>query len=121
MVGAGIIAALAGIGVAWWMYMARPELPGRLARQMQGLYQLSWNKFYLDDLYDAAIVRPLLGLAEFCRIGDLNILDEIVNLVGQIPALGGKQFRAMQNGLVQFYALAMVLGLAVFLLFLAMR
>jgi proton-translocating NADH-quinone oxidoreductase chain L len=121
MVGAGILAALGGIAAAWWVYLAQPGLANRLARQMPGLYELSRNKFYIDELYDATIVRPLQGFAQFCRIGDLNILDEIINLLGVLPAQGGKLFRPMQNGLVQFYALAMVLGLAVFILFLAMR
>ncbi len=121
MMGAGILAVATGIGVAWWMYIVQPDLPGRISRQMYALYELSTNKFYLDDLYDAAIVRPLEGFAEFCRIGDLNILDSLVDLVGCLPALAGRLFRPVQNGLVQFYALAMVLGLAVFLLFLATR
>jgi NADH-quinone oxidoreductase subunit L len=88
---------------------------------MPALYQLSWNKFHLDEIYDAAIVRPFEGFADFCRIVDWNVLDAIVNLVGQLPAVGARLFRPMQNGLVQFYALAMVLGLAVFILFLATR
>jgi NADH-quinone oxidoreductase subunit L len=121
MMGAGILAVGAGIGIAWWMYIVQPDLPGRVSRQMYAFYELSTNKFYLDDLYDAAIVRPLEGFAEFCRIGDLNILDSLVDLVGRLPALTGRLFRPVQNGLVQFYALAMVLGLAVFLLFLATR
>jgi NADH-quinone oxidoreductase subunit L len=119
--GLGTLAAFAGIAAAWWMYRAQPGMPALLAHRFQGWYQLSLNKFYLDELYDAFIVRPLLGFAEFCRIGDLNVLDAIVDLVGELPGLMGRLFRPVQNGLVQFYALAMVLGLAVFLVFLATR
>jgi NADH-quinone oxidoreductase subunit L len=114
------LVALAGIAVAWWMYVAQPGMAGRLARAVQGLYQLSLNKFYIDELYDAFIVRPLAGLAEFCRLIDLYLVDGLVDLVGHVPRLiGDILFRPMQNGLVQFYALAMVLGLAVFLIALA--
>ena len=60
--------------------------------------------------------RPLDGLARFSRIFDLYVVDALVDLVGHVPRLIGIVFRPVQNGLVQFYALAMVLGLTVFLL-----
>ena len=47
---------------------------------------------------------------------DQYVVDGLVDLVGQVPRLLGVLFRPVQNGLVQFYALAMVLGLTVFLL-----
>jgi NADH-quinone oxidoreductase subunit L len=113
--------ALAGIGIAYWMYVRRPGLADRLVRFIPGLYQLSRNKFYLDELYAALVVQPLSGLASFCRVFDLHLVDGLVDLVGQVPRFLGQLFRPIQNGLVQFYALAMVLGLAVFLSALAWR
>jgi NADH-quinone oxidoreductase subunit L len=109
--------ALGGIVVAWFMYIAQPELPGRLVQHMQVAYQMSLNKFEVDELYDSLIVRPLLGFAEFCRLIDHYLVDGIVDLIGHVPRLiADFLFRPMQNGLVQFYALAMVLGLTVFLM-----
>jgi NADH-quinone oxidoreductase subunit L len=108
--------ALGGIAVAWWMYVRQPELPGELARGMQNLYQLSLNKFYLDELYVKFIVKPLQGFTIFSRVFDLYVVDGLVDLLAQVPRLLGIVFRPIQNGLVQFYALAMVLGLTVFLL-----
>jgi NADH-quinone oxidoreductase subunit L len=119
LMGVSSVVALAGIGVAWVLYVLQPGLPAELARALQGLYQLSLNKFHVDELYDAFIVRPFEGLAAFCRIFDLYVVDGIVDLVGHIPRLFGELFRPVQNGLVQFYALAMVLGLTVFLIALA--
>jgi NADH-quinone oxidoreductase subunit L len=113
--------ALGGIGVAWLMYVRRPELPGKLTAACQGLYQLSYNKFHVDELYDTFIVKPLVGLAVFCRVLDQYLVDGLVDLVGHVPRLLGARFRPVQNGLVQFYALAMVLGLTVFLLALVYR
>jgi NADH-quinone oxidoreductase subunit L len=113
--------ALGGIGVAWLMYVRQPDLPGRLARSAQGLYQLSLNKFYIDELYDSFILKPLAGFTTFVRIFDLYVLDGLVDLIGQLPRLVGFRFRPVQNGLVQFYALAMVLGLTVFLIALVTR
>ncbi|MFL5242407.1 MAG: NADH-quinone oxidoreductase subunit L [Gemmataceae bacterium] len=111
--------ALAGIGAAWWMYVKQPGLAGQTASSARGLYQLSLNKFHVDDLYDALILTPLAGFTAFCRIFDLYVLDGLVDLIGQIPRLLGVLFRPVQNGLVQFYAIAMILGLTVFLLALA--
>ncbi len=108
--------ALGGIALAWLMYVKQPELPAQCAARCQGLYQLSLNKFYIDELYYATIVLPLQGFAEFLRQIDLNVVDAIVDLIGHVPRLLGGLFRPVQNGLVQFYALAMILGLTVFLL-----
>jgi proton-translocating NADH-quinone oxidoreductase chain L len=110
----GVI-ALAGIAVAWWMYVRQPGTAAALAQRFQGLYQLSLNRCYLDELYDVFFLRPLAGLREFCRILDAYVVDGLVDLVGQIPRLFGAFFRPMQNGLVQFYAVAMMLGVTVFL------
>ncbi|HEV3262677.1 MAG TPA: NADH-quinone oxidoreductase subunit L [Gemmataceae bacterium] len=108
--------AIGGIAVAWWMYIRQPGLAGRLAVAVPRLYQLSLNKFYLDELYAALIVAPLAGFAQFCRIFDLYVVDGIVDILGQVPRLVGFLFRPIQNGLVQFYGLAMIAGLAVFLI-----
>ncbi len=115
------LVALGGIGLAWWLYVARKGVVERLATAAPRLYQLSLNKFYLDELYHFFIVQPLVGLAAFCRIVDLYVVDGIVDIVGQVPRLFGIVFRPIQNGLAQFYALAMALGLTVFLLALVWR
>ena len=110
-----------GIALAWWMYVRQPGVAGRMAGRLQGLYQLSWNKFHVDELYNALLVKPLEGFAAFCRIIDLYVVDTLVDIFGQVPRLFGVLFRPVQNGLVQFYALAMVLGVVVFLIMLAAR
>jgi NADH-quinone oxidoreductase subunit L len=111
--------ALGGIAVAWWMYVRQPGTAARLAQEVRGLYQLALNKFHVDEIYEALIVRPMTGLAEFCRGFDLYVVDGLVDLIGQTPRLVGALFRPLQNGLIQFYALAMILGLVVFILALA--
>ena len=108
--------ALAGVWVAWQMYVKQPSLPGALARSWQFFYQLSLNKFYIDELYAALILPPLQTLAIMMATGDLRVIDRLVDLIGGVPRLIGGMFRYVQNGLVQFYALAMVLGLTVFIL-----
>jgi proton-translocating NADH-quinone oxidoreductase chain L len=115
------LVAVGGIGAAWLMYVRQPDLPAKLARSAQGLYQLSLNKFHIDELYDTFILAPLAGLTTFLRIFDLYVLDSLVDLIGNLFRWMGLRFRPVQNGLVQFYALAMVLGLTVFLIALVSR
>jgi NADH-quinone oxidoreductase subunit L len=112
----GTVFALGGIGLAWLMYVKQPELPGKLAASASGLYQLSLNKFYFDDLYGVFLVKPLNALADLSQGLDNGFVDRLVDWIGLFPRLVGALFRHVQNGLVQFYALAMVLGLTVFIL-----
>ncbi|OAI47451.1 hypothetical protein AYO44_09465 [Planctomycetaceae bacterium SCGC AG-212-F19] len=113
--------ALGGIAIAAWMYVGSIGLADRVARAAQGLYQLSLNKFHVDELYYALIVRPLAAFAGLCRAVDMYFVDSLVDLAASVPRLLGMLLRPIQNGLVQFYALAMVLGLAVFLGALVLR
>jgi len=112
------LVAFGGIGVAWWMYVREPGTATRLANRFRGAYQLSLNKFHVDEIYEALLI-PMAAVTGLCRAFDLYIVDGIVDLIGQVPRLVGALFRPVQNGLVQFYALAMILGLVVFLLALA--
>jgi NADH-quinone oxidoreductase subunit L len=113
--------ALGGIGLAWWIYVRRPSLSREMAQALPGAFQLSKNKFYLDEIFAALIVRPLAGLAHFLRVFDQHVVDSLVDLAAHVPRWLGHLFRPVQNGLVQFYALLMVLGLAGFLLSVLMR
>jgi NADH-quinone oxidoreductase subunit L len=113
--------ALGGILLAWWMYVRKPALPKELAKSVPGAYELSHNRFYLDELYTAFVVKPLEGFAQFCRVIDAYVVDGLVDLVGQVPRFLGYVFQPIQNGLVQFYALLMVLGVAGFLLSVLLR
>jgi NADH-quinone oxidoreductase subunit L len=110
------LVAVLGILAAVYVYKLRVGLADRMARAVPSLYQLSLNKFGFDELYLASVVRPLDGFAEFCRIFDFYVVDKLVDIVGLLPRAVGALFRPVQNGLVQFYALAMILGLTVFLL-----
>jgi NADH-quinone oxidoreductase subunit L len=107
--------AVGGVGVAWWMYVREPGFADRLAASARRLYELSLHKFFVDELYYAVLVWPLNQLANLGRLFDQYVVDGIVDLVGLIPSLIGGYVRWLQNGLVQFYALATILFLTVIL------
>jgi NADH-quinone oxidoreductase subunit L len=104
--------ALAGIGLAWLFYVARPDLAEaatKLAKSL-GLYALSHGKFFIDEIYAALIVHPLEALAALLAWVDRYVIDGVVNALGAFPRALGAMFRPLQGGLVQFYALVMALG-----------
>jgi NADH-quinone oxidoreductase subunit L len=113
--------AIIGVVFAAYFYVIQPALPGDLAARMKNLYQLSLNKFYFDEIYNLFIVKPGEVLAALIRWVDANIVDGLVDLVGYVAQSIGRLFQPVQNGLVQFYALAMILGLAVFAVALVAR
>jgi NADH-quinone oxidoreductase subunit L len=104
---------LVGIALAAFIFLGSREKAARLARMMNvfGLYSLSYGKFFFDPLYNALVVWPLLGIARLAAWFDHWVIDGLVDFFGWVPALLGAALRPVQNGLVQFYALAMVLGL----------
>lgn len=77
-------------------------------------YKLSLGKFFFDEIYNLTIVFPLRVFAAACYVIDRWVIDGLVNAVGRIPVVIGSLLRSLQIGLVQFYALAMVLGIALF-------
>ena len=113
--------SLGGVALAWWMYIKRPGMAPQFAESVPVAYQLSRNRFYLDEIYSAFIVKPLEVLAMICRFLDQYLVDGVVDLVAQVPRFGGFLVRPIQNGLVQFYALVMALVVAGFLLAVLLR
>ena len=111
----GTVAAAAGIALAAGLYLNTGAAVARLARVMDGLglYRLSHGKFFFDELYDWAVVRPTAALARVCAWVDRRVIDGLVDLCGAVPPALGAVLRPMQNGMIQFYALAMILGLLV--------
>jgi proton-translocating NADH-quinone oxidoreductase chain L len=114
------VIALAGIGLAYVIYVGNPEAESRFAAKYPAIYNLSQNRFYIDELYKGLVTLPAAALAKLSAFFDM-LVDGIVDLIGLAPSLIGTWLRPIQNGLVQFYALAMVLGLTVFLFILTLR
>jgi len=114
--------ALGGLGVAHLCYVARPALPGAVARALGGLYTLVRDKFRVDELYDATIVRPLFALADLgARWFDPRVLDGAVNGAGALVAATSTAWRRVQTGNVQHYALSFLIGALVLLGYYASR
>jgi NADH-quinone oxidoreductase subunit L len=105
------IMGLAGIGAAYVIYVQSPWLSDRLAHQWQQVYQLSLNKWYVDEAYDRIMVQPTFRIADrmWTRI-DVGMIDGAVNGVARAIAWWGWFMRLFQSGQTQHYALGMMLG-----------
>jgi len=108
--------AFLGIGLALAFYARSPVIPEALVRKFPRLYGLLAHKYYVDEIYGAVVVSPLLrGSEAVYRHFDLKIIDGAVNGSGRLAALAGRGLNALQTGRVRHYALAVLAGLLVIL------
>jgi NADH-quinone oxidoreductase subunit L len=114
--------ALVGILVAYRFYVASPETPRRLAEQARGLYRLVYNKYFVDEAYEATVIQPIYrGSVKLWQDFDAAVIDGAVNGVGNQIERGSAFLRSVQMGYVQFYALVLTLGAVVVIGYLALR
>jgi len=108
------VVGIAGIALAYLMYMAFPHLPGRLAGQFGAVYRFLLNKWYFDELYDRIFVRPTMSLARgLWQVGDATIIDGIPNGMASLTADSSAQVVKVQTGSIAHYAFAMLIGVVV--------
>ncbi len=110
------VVGLGGIILAYQMYVRDPGLAERLGRQLSGLYRLLLNKYYVDELYDAVVVRPTAALANWLwQVWDTLVIDGTVNGTARLVEANGLLLRLWQTGNVQNYALSFLVGAVVIL------
>jgi NADH-quinone oxidoreductase subunit L len=107
-----VAAGFAGIGLAWLIYVARPGMAGSLAAAFSWPYRLIYNKYFVDEIYDAAVVKPVVGGSRLIlwRGVDAGLIDGAVNGVGSRSRDLGGILRLMQSGNVRSYAAWVLLG-----------
>jgi NADH-quinone oxidoreductase subunit L len=114
VVASPFLAMLLGFVLAWYMYVRRPEIPGKLAAANPALYQFLLNKWYFDEIYDFLFVRPSKWLGRFLwKKGDGLVIDgfgpdgvsaRVVDVTNRVVRL--------QTGYLYHYAFAMLIGVA---------
>jgi NADH-quinone oxidoreductase subunit L len=110
--GPPVIVGLLGILVAWWFYIRRPDMPKKLAQSMYGLYTLVLHKYYVDEIYAAVIIRPLLWISTnvLWHTVDEGLIDGTVNGSARIARETGGKLRELQSGNARSYASWVVVG-----------
>ena len=114
MMGISIGIALVGIALAYIMYIKNPALPGKFVNSFKSAHRVVFNKWYVDEIYDALFVNATKRFATFCWKGfDVVVVDGIVNGVGKLVNYCSNGLRYTQTGFVHNYALTMVVGVVV--------
>ena len=102
--------------LAWFfasrLYHSGFDLAAGLRSKWESLYQLSLNKWYVDELYNTLIIQPgrLFSTHVLWRLFDQNVIDRAVNTTADVARMVGNSIRPLQNGLTQNYALIFTLG-----------
>jgi NADH-quinone oxidoreductase subunit L len=117
-----VIVAFAGILLAWFMYGSAPVRADAIGRPRTVVHRLLLNAWYVDWLYDRAIVRPLLALSEaLARVVDARGIDGVVNGIGRAVVAWAAGLRTLQTGYVVNYALTVLAGAVALIGFLVIR
>lgn len=118
LMGASAVAALIMAVVAYSTYVKKRNIPGADGQEQGLLYKLSYNKLYVDELYDLVFVRPLNALSKFLyNVIDRAGIDGFVNGLGSFFMSSGRGIRQLQTGHVGFYIFMMVIGVIAILLY----
>ena len=137
-----VLIACGGIWLAYKWYIKQPEVPDKIATNFSGLYRVLYNKYYVDQIYDALFVNRVKDLAltlgafdtgvinglgvdgagwltritsRLSMVWDSWIVDGLVNLAARVVWVLSYPVRMLQTGRVSRYALFMLLGVLIFL------
>jgi NADH-quinone oxidoreductase subunit L len=95
--------ALMGIGIGWFMFEKQP---------LRHMLRLLENKYYVDEVYDAAVINPIHVVSRegLWKILDIGVIDGLVNGLGRLVVDAGVIVRHLQSGFVRAYAAIILLG-----------
>jgi NADH-quinone oxidoreductase subunit L len=112
LVAISVVAGLLGIELAWVMYVARPAMADSLASRVKGLHTLIYNKYFVDEIYGAVVVTPVVSgsRAVLWKGFDVALIDGAVNGVGSRARDIGGVLRRIQSGNIRSYATWVLFG-----------
>jgi NADH-quinone oxidoreductase subunit L len=107
-----VAAALLGFAAAFWLYLKQPGKPEQLAKSMRGAYNTLLHKYYVDEIYAALIVKPLLWISTdvLWQTVDIRAIDAAVNGIAEGATDLGDGVRHTQSGNTRSYAVWVVIG-----------
>ena len=118
LMAASVALVLAGWLVAGYLYNLQPSGATRLRERFSGLHRLLLNKYYVDEIYAAAIVRPVVyGSLFLWKVFDVVVIDGVVNGLATVMQGASESLRTVQNGRVRSYATAFAFAVVVLLAF----
>lgn len=112
-----VAGGLVGIGIAYAKYIKQAAVPVQDS-EISGFSKVLYNKYYVDEIYDFILVKPINGLSRFFRDYIETALSGLVFGLGKVTNVIGTQGKALQNGSIGFYLFAFVLGVCSILFYL---
>jgi NADH-quinone oxidoreductase subunit L len=110
-----VAVSLCGIFIAYVFYLKSPRTPHRLVARFPLIYRLLYRKYYVDEIYNAVFVRPTIRASEAVYDHfDLKVIDGTINGAAEAAGFSGRVLSYLQSGAVKDYALAILLGVVVF-------
>jgi NADH-quinone oxidoreductase subunit L len=112
LAGVAVSTALIGLAVAFWLYLKRPGKADGLAKSMKPVYTTLLNKYYVDEMYAAVVVKPLLWISTnvLWKTADVAGIDAAVNGIADGATAMGDGVRHTQSGNTRSYAVWVVVG-----------
>jgi len=107
-----VLAALVSAWFAWTLYAGNLEKVLRWKSHLRLPHAISWNKYYVDEIYESLIIKPTEVGSErvLWKIIDIGIIDRMIHLTGEIARATGNVLKILQNGVLHQYALIFSIG-----------
>jgi NADH-quinone oxidoreductase subunit L len=117
LMGVSVTIAVAGIALAWFVWVKRRRIAENAAREFPALHRLLLHKYYVDEIYDATIVQPIKAASTegLWRWFDVRVIDGAVNGTGAIVDGSAAMLRRLQSGSVRAYAGSLFVGVVMIL------
>ncbi|MCK9407967.1 MAG: NADH-quinone oxidoreductase subunit L [Bacteroidetes bacterium] len=113
LMGTSVAIGLLGIYAGWKIFTQKMEIAENVAKRFSGLHKILWNKYFVDEAYDAVVVNPIKTTSEkfLWKIFDVKIIDNTLNFSAKFVEATSNIFRRIQTGVVQSYAIVFVAGI----------
>ena len=112
-----VVLTLVMITIAYLRYVNKAHVPVAEG-ELSGVHKVVYHKYYVDEIYDAVIVKPLYWFSKlFDIIIEKSGIDRVVNLAGEAVYDWSKVFRLIQNGSLGLYIFVMVIGVILIIAF----
>jgi NADH-quinone oxidoreductase subunit L len=110
-----LVVGAIGVLLAYIFYIKRTDLPGKLARAIPVIYDISFNKWYFDELYNKIFVRPSFYLGrQLWKVGDGTLIDGIgPDGISSAVRTIARRAAALQSGYLYHYAFSMLIGIVI--------
>jgi NADH-quinone oxidoreductase subunit L len=121
LMGITLLMVILSAGYAYYSYVLKPEVANQNAEKFRSLYQLLYNKYWVDEAYFKTLIHPLIRLSQqLWSFWDIKVIDRVTYILSDRVKDAGGGLKMVQSGNLQVYALYVLIGL-VFGLFYIMK